>query len=270
MDQSAISKIQETAAVNRSADMLKACDLPGLIVTTNEVGVTDLEKFMPNARHFRLNFKTNQITEFEGYVEENVNEDSKIFVDDESLSAKCIFDLGTLELPLHKHHTATVKLKTTAVYNAILRIVDQAHDQQTIAEFLEDWKAEVGEIKTTADSTMTVGQASSSVRNLTISQAREVNSQVDDFGYEASAMEKIEAKNKDKLPASIKFHINTHHGLAPRELNIRLSFLTSRDEPRIKLRIVGQEALQEEIAEEFKEILNGSLGEKTTVYIGNV
>ena len=42
------------------------------------------------------------------------------------------------------------------------------------------------------------------------------------------------------------------------------------DKPKIKLRIVGEETISEEIAEEFKDILNGSLAEKATIYIGTI
>lgn len=108
--------------------MFKVCDLLGFIVMINEVGVIDLEKFMLNVRYFRFNFKINQIIEFEGYVEENVNEDSKIFVDDESLSVKCIFDLGMLELFFYKYYIVMVKLKIIVVYNVIFCIVDQVYD----------------------------------------------------------------------------------------------------------------------------------------------
>jgi uncharacterized protein YfdQ (DUF2303 family) len=270
MDKSAINQIQESAGVNKVAEMLKAEGIGGLIVSTDTVGFKDLEKFMPTARHFRLSFATNQISEFEGYVEKNISDDTQIFIDESNLSAECIFDLGTPAKPLHKNHSAKLILKKTAVYRAILDIEERQCDQQTIAEFLEDWKSEIHSIDTNGGEVMTVGQAASSVRNLTIEQAREINSKVDNFGYEASAMERIEAKNKDALPSTINFKISTHQGLNKRDITLRLSILTGMDKPKIKLRIVGEETISEEIAEEFKDILNGSLAEKATIYIGTI
>ena len=271
MDKSAIEKIQGAGALAIAREQLDKPSLPGVYVAPENMTTRDLEKFMPTARHFKLGFNTRVISEFTRYAMEHASEDSGIFVNDENLSAVCSVDLGTKDKPLHQFHSARLQLKKTAVYSAILNITDTKLAQKTAAEFIEDWKHEVSAILTSDDQSMTVGLASSSMRNLTIEQAREVNSKVDDFGYSASAQERLEAKNKDKLPSFIKLTVAPYHGLGVREITLRMGIIPSGEAPFITFRIVGNEALQEELAFEFKEILEADLKDcDAPIYIGTI
>lgn len=271
MDKSAIEKIQEAGALAIAREQLDSQKLPGVYVAPENMTTRDLEKFMPTARHFKLGFNTRVIPEFTRYALAHASEESGIFINDENLSAVCNVDLGTVDKPLHQFHTASLKLKKTAIYSAILNITDTKLNQKTAAEFIEDWKHEVTEILTSHDDTMTAGQAASSMRNLTIEQAKEVNSKVDDFGYSASAQERLEAKNKDKLPSFIKFTVAPYHGLGVREITLRVGIIPSGEAPFITFRIVGNEALQEELAFEFKEILEADLKDcDAPIYIGTI
>lgn len=271
MDKSAIEKIQEGNALSIARDQLEKQKLPGLVIAPNNMEAIDLERYMPNARHFKLAFETKVIGEFVRYASEHATKESAIFIDDESLSSGCCIDLGTVEKPLHKLHGAQLRLKTTAVYSAILSIVGRKLNQKEAAEFIEDWKHEVAKILTSDEGTMTVGQAASSMRNLSIEQARETNSKVDDFGYSASAQERLEAKNKDRLPSFIEFNIAPYHGLGLREITLRMGVIPSGDSPYITFRIVGNEALKEELAFEFKDILEDKLSDcEAPIYIGTI
>lgn len=271
MDKSAIEKIQESNALSIAREQLDKQKLPGVLVTPENTHLADLEKFMPNARHFKLRFETQVIGEFVRYASEHATKESGIFIDDEHLSSNCCIDLGTVDNPLHKFHGANLRLKKTAVYSAILSMVDRKLNQKEAAEFIEDWKHEVATILTSDDATMTVGQAASSMRNLSIEQARETNSKVDDFGYSASAQERLEAKNKDRLPSFIKFNVAPYHGLGLREITLRMGIIPSGDAPCITFRIVGNEALKEELAFEFKGILEEKLAEcGAPIYIGTI
>jgi uncharacterized protein YfdQ (DUF2303 family) len=271
MDKSAIEKIQEGNALSIAREQLDKQELPGVVVAPDNTKLADLEQFMPNARHFKLSFETKVIGEFVRYVSKHATKESGIFIHDESLSSGCCIDLGTVEKPLHKFHGAQLKLKKTAVYAAILSIVNSRLHQKDAAEFIEDWKHEVSAIITSEEGQMSVGQAASSMRNLTIEQAKETNSKVDDFGYSASAQERLEAKNKDRLPAFIKFTVAPYHGLGEREITLRMGVIPSGDAPYITFRIVGNEALNEELAFEFKGILEDKLADcEAPIYIGNI
>lgn len=271
MDKSAIEKIQEAGALDIARQQLESIGLPGLYVAPENMTTRDMEKYMPTARHFKLGFSTRVIPEFSRYVLEHASSESGVFVNDENLSAVCSIDLGSTGKPLHQFHTARLGLKKTAVYSAILNIADMKLNQKIAAEFIEDWKHEILTILTSDEQTMTVGQAASSMRNLTIEQAREVNSKVDDFGYSASAQERLEAKNKDKLPSFIKFSVAPYHGLSRREIVLRMRIIPTGEAPSINFRIVGSEALQEELAFEFKGILEADLKDcAAPIYIGTI
>lgn len=98
-------------------------------------------------------------------------------------------------------------------------------------------------------------QASKQLREITIEQIASMDSRVDDFGESMSTMERIEAKNQDVIPATIEFTCDPYHGLEDRAFTVRVSILTGGDRPKISLRIVRLEAQEEDMAEEFKDIL---------------
>ena len=271
MDKSAIEQIQASEALVIANNELAKQSVPGLLISNDNQGLVDLERFMPVKRHFSLGFSTRIIEEFERYILENANADSGIFINDERLTAQCIIDLGAADKPLHKMHTSELTLKRTACFSAMKRIDGTRIAQKDAAEFIEDWKEEIHSITTQSGEAMTLGQAAAAMRNVTIEQAREVNSKVDDFGYQASAQERLEAKNKDKLPAFLTFAVVPYHGLKLRHIVFRLGISTSSDTPAISFKMMGAEALEEELAREFKELLELGLKDSAaTISIGTI
>jgi uncharacterized protein YfdQ (DUF2303 family) len=86
-----------------------------------------------------------------------------------------------------------------------------------------------------------------------------------------SAMERIEAKNQSLIPAEISFTCEPYLGLKPFTFTIRVGIDTSEDRPLIAFRILRLEAIEEEIAEEFKAILVKAFeGTLINTFIGNV
>jgi uncharacterized protein YfdQ (DUF2303 family) len=170
------------------------------------------------------------------------------------MTAKTIFDLGTTDLPEHKEHKATLSLKKTAAFKALLGCDDSKFSQKNAADFLEDWEDNIAVFNQSGES-MTLRQATKALRDLTIESAREINSQVNDFSESMSAMERIEAKNQHSLPSSIVFNCIPYLALKNRDFTIRLSIITGGDRPTIGFRIVRIDAIEEEIALEFKDLL---------------
>jgi uncharacterized protein YfdQ (DUF2303 family) len=77
------------------------------------------------------------------------------------------------------------------------------------------------------------------------------------MGGERNAMEKIEARNKEKLPSTVLFKCDPYYGLSHRTFELTLNILAdSKREPQVMLRMVGKAAIEEQIAEEFKEVLS--------------
>lgn len=269
MDKSAVQHIQESANIPAIIKQLQelGTDIPTL-VTPNQMEVASMEKYMTNPSRYRMAYSTTSIDDFIGYCTEFEKEGATCFVDAESMTAKTIFDLGTIDLPEHKEHKATLSLKKTAAFKALLRSDGEKMSQKAAAEFLEDWK-DCTSILNQNGEAMTMQQAARSLRDLTIESAREVNSQVNDFSESMSAMEKIEAKNQHSLPSAVIFNCVPYLALGDRAFTIRLSIITGGDRPAIGFRIVRIDAIEEEIAIEFKDKLVdafGHLGLQT--YIG--
>lgn len=53
--------------------------------------------------------------------------------------ARSIFNIGTLDNPGHADNVASIKLKKTAPFRALLSINGDHLNQKQIAEWLEDW-----------------------------------------------------------------------------------------------------------------------------------
>jgi uncharacterized protein YfdQ (DUF2303 family) len=114
-----------------------------------------------------------------------------------------------------------------------------------------------------------VGIALQAIRNLTITAVKESTHIDRDLGATRSTLEEVEAKSKSaKIPPHLVFSTIPYQGFAPRDFRLRLSVLTG-EKPRLVLRIVGREAIEEEIAQEFKTILLREIGDSATMVIGS-
>lgn len=270
MDFTAIKQIQETAhipdllrAIEEGADFDTALLPPGYTLAS-------LEEFKQFANCYCLNFQTPMISDFLEYCKTNAESGARCFVDQDVMKAITIFDLGSKEQPGHKKHRATLALKQTAAYKAMVEATRDKMRQQAISDFLLDWEDCIV-LKDSAGNAMTPVESATRLRDLTIETARSAASQVHDMGHEMSAMEKIEAANKETIPAELLFQCVPYHGLNLREFKMRISILTGHDTPMVKLRFVGFEQAQEYMAEEMREkITVGLVGSGITASIGTV
>ena len=252
MTKDAVQHIQESgnipAIIKQVSD--QGTQIPVAIVPESMNGLS-LEKYMEYAARYRQKYKTTSIEDFIAYNEKFDVKGATCFVNAEDMDAKSIFDLGTTEQAGHKEHTAILTLKKTAAFKALCNINGRQLGQKDAAEFIEDWADNI-KVFTKAGDSMTAKAAAKSLQDLTIEAAREVNSKVSDFGESMSAMERIEAKNQDTLPAEINCKCLTYQGLTTEEFTLRVGVLTSGEKPKLVLRILQLEAKEEEIAEEFK------------------
>ena len=216
-------------------------------------------------------FGTPSIRDFLKYVIANKTGTELTQVDAQNpskLFAKTTFDFGTNEEPLHKENTATLGLKPTAAYNRLLQTHDYQMSQKDASEWVEDWADHI-QVLSRDGREMPIPAAAEAFRKMTIDSARSATSEVGDFGASASIAESIEAKNQDQLPAVIIFTCLPFLGFSEQSFNLRVTILT-RDEPKIKLKIMQLEATQEAIAEEFVELIEDGLSDtKMPVYLSS-
>src|SRR5690606_13338377 len=140
--------------------------------------------------------------------------------------------------------TATLTLKPTAAYTALLAAVGQRLDQQQLAEFLEDWAPNL--TACAGDEKLNTAQAITGIRKMTIKATSQRDSTVGDLNHARSAMDEIEARSQETLPTRFEFTTVPFEGLQPATITLRLSVITGSDAPVLKLRWVAEEAQREE------------------------
>lgn len=269
MNKEAVEHIQKTAHIPEVIAHLTQHETQIPIVTTpDNMSIHDLEKYMPNASRYRLNFETTSTDDFIDYNKEFAVEGSTCFVNAERMNAKSIFDLGTVELPGHKQSTAKLQLKKTAAFQAIYQINGDAMGQKQAAEFIEDW-ADFIQVLAQDGSSMNANAAAHALQKLTIESAKSVTSNVHDFGESTQSMDSIEARSEQALPAQINFSCLTYQGLTERTFALRVGILTGGEKPKLVFRILQLEAMEEAIAEEFKDkLVEAFSGSELKTYIG--
>lgn len=249
-------------------------DIHGLACPTallpENTSVESLERYSLERFRFRGAMDTTSIDDFVRYSVGYAQEDDKArcFIDADNMLARSIFNIGTLYNPGHADNVASIKLKKTAPFRALLAINGDHLNQKQIAEWLEDWSDYLLAFDASGN-TMTIAQAAQAVRRVTIQQATQADHEDSDFSGKKSLMQSIEASSKEVMPVAFEFKCVPYEGLGERRFSLRNSLLKSSD-PIFVLRIVQLEAQEEAIANEFRDLLVGKFdGKPVDTFIGN-
>lgn len=269
MEKSAIEQLQETGKLPEIIEQVNGTQEP-VVIVPNSMGVHSIDKYMKNPARYRLLFETNSVDAFLEYNAANKTDSATCFVEALDMSALTVFDLGSQEAPLHKAHKAKVSLLKTAAYKALLAIIDYGKDQKEASEFLEDWEDQI-EVRDSQSGAMNPRLAAKALRLLTIETARAISSEINDFSTSQSAMERIEVKDSNAMPALILFKCKPYSSLHSRSFPVRASVLTSGNSPKIIFRIIKHEEILEDMAEEFKRSLEEKLEDSDIkTYLGSM
>lgn len=249
-------------------------DIHGLACPTallpQNTSIESLERFAFERFRFRGAMDTTSIDDFVRYSVAYTQEEEKArcFIDADNMLARSIFNIGTLDNPGHADNVASIKLKKTAPFRALLAINGDHLNQKQIAEWLEDWSDYLLAFDA-GGNTMTIAQAAQAVRRVTIQQATQADHEDSDFSGKKSLMQSIEASSKEVMPVAFEFKCVPYEGLGERRFSLRNSLLKSSD-PVFVLRIVQLEAQEEAIANEFRDLLTGKFdGKPVETFIGN-
>ncbi len=254
LDGTAISQIQNMAVASLSLDAIEKSLCPA-IVLPNDFKVSSLENLQEGRFRFRGEMKTTSISDFVKYSIKNaVEEGVSCFIDADEMSAETIFNIGTIGEPGHADNTALVKLKQTAPFSALLKIDGVKYRQKELAEWLEDWRDYLMAFDAEGN-VLDIKQAISAVRRITIESTRSAEHEDHDFSAKRSVLENVEARSKDVMPAAFQFTCTPYDELKERSIKLRYSVLTGGDVPTLVLRIVQLENLEEQIAQEFRNLL---------------
>lgn len=231
------------------------------------VKVFDLEKYQVGRSRFRGVLSTNSLVDFSAYVTERAIEGARGFIDQDEMACTLIFNLGTNFAPGHADDRAVLRLKPSAGYKAVQAVPGRAMSQKDLSDWIEDWNASLSATDD-AGQTMSIVKAIAAVRTITIKASSESDHAISETRTSRSAMDQIEATSKETLPASLVFSVVPYEGLSVRNITLRVSVITSGAQPMLKLRWVGEEVQREEIAQEFKSVLDTQIGAAAQLTLG--
>ncbi|HCE9037619.1 TPA: DUF2303 family protein [Klebsiella michiganensis] len=269
LDGSAIKQVQDLVLSGYYMEDIQRLACPTAVLPAG-TGIESLERFSSERFRFRGAMETTSIDDFVRYSSGYAKEDEKArcFIDADNMLARSIFNIGTLDKPGHADNVASIKLKKTAPFRALLAINGDHLNQKQIAEWLEDWSDYLLAFDA-GGNTMTIAQAAQAVRRVTIQQATQADHEDSDFSGKKSLMQSIEASSKEVMPVAFEFKCVPYEGLGERRFSLRNSLLKSSD-PVFVLRIVQLEAQEEAIANEFRDLLVGKFdGKPVDTFIGN-
>jgi len=260
----AIQLINDTALI-ATAKALDT-DMP-TVVLPEGAKVINLEAFGAFRSRFRGTFSTNSLLDFGKYVTDRAVVDAKGFINQDEMTCSVLFNLGTEAAPGHADDRAVLKLKATAGYQAVQAISGRAMSQKDMSDWIEDWHSTLSAVGED-NQNISLVKAIAAVRTITVKASSESDHAVSETRASRSAMDSIEATSKETLPTSLIFSVVPFEGLQLREIILRISVITSGAQPALKLRWVGEEVQREEIAQEFKTVLQDKIGSSATLSLG--
>jgi uncharacterized protein YfdQ (DUF2303 family) len=267
-DEQALHLIQQTA-VDAASERLPPELQSTLAALPNNYTLADLEKYGPLRRRYRGEFQTRQLEQFAHYVIAQKPEHSQVpvFIDDEKMQARAIFDLGTLTQPGHGDHVALLITRPTPDFDALLKADGVTKSQQELIDWCTDWAPNITfHDEENADIDWRV--ATNALRKVTVSTNTDATSGVSAHGTSRSLAEKVEANADKSLPASISFKCIPYEGLAEIKLTARLTTQLSREKPAFSLRIIRLKATTDLIAKDFMARISDALQESAQIRIG--
>jgi len=268
MDRSAIEALSELtlrADGNRHLDTATPT-----VILHGESGETivSLEKFGAGRARYRGHYTTTSLSSFIATVLDTTEEKSVGFIEPSAMMAVVYFNLGTAANPGHGDHLASLTLKKTAAYAALLNFVGRPHKQRALAEWIEDWREFLTPVSDGKPTGATIAKVIAAVRDITVTTAGEVNKVERDMGSSTSAMARVDAQSQHVLPEGFLFETEPYAGLPKRVFELRLGAITSDKDLALTLRIQQAESQAEKIAQDFETVLTEGLGDKVTLSIG--
>lgn len=241
------------------------------IVLPEGAQIESLEHLLSAPYHMRRTYKTDRLEDFCRYVLDQTTdnkEEAAVFVASNGSGAKAIIDYGTHLAPRWGNHVGQLNMQHTVEFAALLQATNTRLNQRQLTDLLEDWAHIITPMRD--QTSITISQAIAAIRKIDIKQLKNTSHETADFAATRSSMEQIEAASSGvSLPGSFMVRCQVYPHTAARDIQFRLSLLTGDDTPQLRLRIVGQDKLMTEIAEEIELEIATRL-EGIRIFVGQV
>lgn len=269
----AISLLSQSQSINAASEAVGDAFGSGAAVAflPKEYMEHDLERFQATRRRARGAMSTQSLQDFAAYVTAHAEAGASVFVDQASMRATAVLNLGTPKEPGHADNTAVFAPKKTAAYIALLAVIrtdnGRSLTQTQLAEWMEDW-AERIDCERDGDAIATP-KAIAAVRAITVEAARKVESVEQSLSAERTAFESIKADSKNQpLPSLIHFTCEPYLGFEGRTFALRVAVHPAEKSVTLSLRMAQAEKHDEEIAAELSAMVSTALTGTAPVMLG--
>lgn len=274
----AIDRLAQAEAIT-AANKTDLAD--SVIALPSDFRLHHMEPYNQLRQRPRGKMTTSVLEHFGAYVERFALEGATVFVDIDDMEATAVLNLGTDSAPGHADNTAVLKAKATAAYMGLERVkrgdglervkLGDGMSQQSAAEWFEDYAPFITCYQREGDDEreLPLGQVVQAVRKLTIEGLRKLESSEQSLSASKTLMEQVAVKNEQPLPTRVVFRCVPFLGLEEREFTMRLGVSTARDNPRLVLRVQNEELHQEEMGQEFADLIQGRIAEAADVVVGS-
>jgi len=278
MDSTAIQAITALSAAQLAQEELHRFSGISAVVVPENYKLESLERLKLEPDFFRGSFSTPVLSQFTGYIDQNGTANTGVFIDQATMTANAIIDMGNPESPEWGKHRARVTLDKTPAYADLLRFNDGFLDQQTFIDFAEDWQDNIefygdalvdGQIViNTPDFSKTI----KTLRKIKTSAKSSLENEVGNFNAARSALESIEiTAGGERPPTGFRFSTIPHDGFDSVAFDCRLRAITDDKSVQLKFRIVQLAQHQELIAGQFREkIVEGIKVDELNIFIGTM
>jgi uncharacterized protein YfdQ (DUF2303 family) len=234
--------------------------------------LVDTERFEDTPALYRAQFATHLFKEFANYINTHaLLTATSVFVDVLESTATAILDMGDGDEPLWGKHRAKLALKKTPEFDALTKTACKTLSQQDLIDFIEDW-AECLVFYSDDSTEIPLNKAIAAIRDLTVSTQSDNTSKVEDYQSTYSATDMLEIKSRgDTPPVRLVFSCAPFDGFQDFHVSCRLRAVSDGKSVSLKYRIIGFDALLNDIAMLFKAMLEEAItAEDTRFYCGTI
>lgn len=275
MDQSAISEIANMAVAGAQA-LTPAHLRERVIAMPSDFTLQSTERFHDNPLRFRGHFETPSIADFIDYANKNSNGSSQVFTERgnqagaaKKMTAKAVFDFGSVAIPEFGEHNATLEIPPTPDFERFVLAPNKEYDQRTLIHLIEDLGPSASFTHEDDDGdhvSINYAEGVAAIREVKITKISDHEHTQGDMKQSRSALDSVEATSKRGMPSGILFEGIAYEGLPVVTLWARLALHPGGDKPTFTLRIPRLEAMMLKAESDLRDVLRTKL--LTPVLVG--